>query len=69
MIFKPSILNTRLWRARFFRQNKGNRRLRCGSFLGVPSALQTMQQIGGALRMGGGAEDCALVSFKTLSRP
>jgi hypothetical protein len=40
--------------ARFSRQNKGNRRLRGGSFLGFGNALQTTREIGGALHMGGG---------------
>ncbi|SCB45621.1 hypothetical protein GA0061101_12172 [Rhizobium lusitanum] len=56
--------------ARFSRQNKGNRRLRGGSFLGFGNALQTTREIGGALHMGGGGLKIArLSSFTTLSYP
>ncbi|MBW6424189.1 hypothetical protein KX729_22255 [Rhizobium sp. XQZ8] len=47
--------------AKFPHRQKGNRRSRGGSFLRVRNALQTVQEIGGALRMGRCAEDCTLV--------
>jgi hypothetical protein len=44
--------------------NKGNHRLRGGSCVSFCRAFQAMQKLGGARRMGGGAEDCAFVFFQ-----